>query len=197
MSIQKFRNVKYFKIVSWTVVITAVLPLLRAASLAVFKADDFNFSVPFFTRSQSLPIYAFNITRHYWRTMNGAYVCNYLTYMFDPLNWYSYRLLRLILLGLILLSVMGLYLCLRKFTEHFSVGISPVCSFALILLPLIFYREYHEVYLWFCGAMGYLLPTIGTEFGIFFLLKWNEKKNGDTFFLQYFHLFSCPDVTLR
>ena len=39
---------------------------------------------------------------------------------------------------------MGLYLCLRKINEHFSVGISPGCSFALILLPLIFYREYHE-----------------------------------------------------
>ena len=92
---------KTFKLFVMAVCVAAVLPLLRAASLAVFKADDFNFSVPFFTRSQSLPIYAFNITRHYWRTMNGAYVCNYLTYMFDPLNWYSYRLLRLILLGLI------------------------------------------------------------------------------------------------
>lgn len=197
MSIQKYRNVKYFKIVSWTVVITAVLPLLRAASLAVFKADDFNYSVPFFTRTQSLPVYAFNITRHYWRTMNGAYVCNYLTYMFDPLNWYSYRLLRLILLGLILLSVIGLYLCLRKFTEHFSVGISPVYSFALMLLPLIFYREYHEVYLWFCGAMGYLLPTIGAEYGIFFLLKWDHKKKWGYFLLAILSLVFMSGCNLE
>ena len=168
------------------VCVAAVLPLLRAASLAVFRTDDFNFSIPYFTKTESLPVYAFKITVNYWKTLNGAYACNYLTYMFDPLNWYSYRLLRLILLGLIFLSVMGLYLCLRKINEHFSVGISPVYSFALMLLPLIFYREYHEVYLWFCGAMGYLLPTIGTEFGIFLLLKWSEKKKWGYFLLAIF-----------
>ena len=167
---------KLFKIFVMAVCVAAVLPLLRAASLAVFRTDDFNFSIPYFTKTESLPVYAYKITVNYWKTLNGAYACNYLTYMFDPLNWYSYRLLRLILLGLIFISVMGLYLCLRKINEHFSVGISPVYSFALILLPLIFYREYHDVYLWFCGAMGYLLPTIGTEFGIFLLLKWSEKK---------------------
>ena len=174
---------KLFKFFVMAVCAAAVLPLLRAASLAVFRTDDFNFSIPFFTKTESLPIYAFHITVNYWKTLNGAYACNFFTYMLDPLNWYSYKLLRLILIALIILSVSGLFLCIRKINDHFSVTFPPVYAFSLILLPLLFYREYHDVYLWFCGAMGYLLPTIGTEFGIFFLLKWNEKKKYGFFLL--------------
>ena len=165
-----------FKGFIWAAIFAAILPLLRASSLAVFRADDFSFAISKTAEKTNVLRYALNSTLEYWESLNGAYVCNFFTYLIDPLNWYNYRLLRIILMLLLLLTIIGLICLVKALVKYFSLDVDITYLVALIAIPLVFYKDYNELYMWFAGAMGYLLPVIGFEFGMSLLLYSRMKK---------------------
>ena len=174
---------KYFTVFIWTVIVVICIPFLRAACFAGFTADDFSFAVPFGSEKADLFQRALYSTISYWKTWQGAYASTFLLYLINPLNWYSYRLLKIILIGLFVLAVSGLYLCLKELKNYYSLNIKPVYLFYLILIPILSYREYYEIYLWFVGATAYLLPVVGMEFSIIFILKWKRKRKAICYIL--------------
>ena len=169
-----------FKLIIWIIVIAAVLPLLRASSLATFRTDDFSFALLCYGSKASIAELvktAFRMTAWSWKNWDGNFATDFIQFLINPLNWYSYRALRAILVFLDLLSVGGLFFFVRSLIKHFKLDVVPIYFFALVLFPLISYREYFDIYLWYTGAIAYMLPLIGMEFGICLLLKWADSKN--------------------
>ena len=163
----------------WAWIVLATIPFLRAASLATFNTDDFGIANRFISGNGSPIKVAIERMIEGYRTWQGTYAATFLVNLTNPVNWYSYRLLRLELIALICMSVAGLYLCIKTILKHWKSDIPPVYIVALILLQVFWYREYYEIYTWYVGAMLYLLPMIALEFGIVFLLNGiDSKKNG-------------------
>lgn len=177
---------KIYVITIWAIIIAALVPILRASSLAVFKNDDF-FAVNRFIYSGKSPlISSFDSSVTMWKTWQGAYSTSFLIPLFNPINWYSYRLLRIELIFMLSSGVAGLFCIIKMAINHFDLDVIPTHLFALILLPIISYYEYFEIFAWYTGAVAYLIPLVLAEFGISFLFMWNHSKK------TFYYIISFP-----
>ena len=167
---------KVFRVFVCLFVVFELLPFFRAACFATFRADDFAFTQGVGFSFKEIFEYSKSQAYLYWHTWLGAYVAIFLQHLVNPMNWYSYRLLHVILVLLIAGGTVGLYFCIRSAVNHYNIKTSPEYAFALVLLPLLSYREYYDIYVWYIGAMAYLLPLVWAELMIGFLLKWADTK---------------------
>lgn len=140
----------------------AFLPYLAAARYALFYADDFSFVLTLreaagashFQRSLSAACGK-------WLGWQGAYSSTFLMFFLSPTLSYSYGALRALLLALLMGTagaalLLAVLLCGYLGTERKN----GVLIWALVSIPLLSLREYNEIYLWFTGAMAYLLPLM-------------------------------------
>ena len=178
------RSEKYFRIFVIVIIIIFCLPYLRAASLAVFRDDDFSNSAVYYRSGKSILEFAASETVRWYKEMAGHFCDVFLDFATNPLNWYSYKLLRLDLMFLLSAFFVGMYLSIRAVARYCKIEIHPVYLTALILVPLLSYRDYHEIYGFYSAAMSYLLPLIGTEYCIVFLIKWAERRKPAYFCLS-------------
>ena len=168
------------KKIVWILLSIMVMPFLRAASLANFRADDFNWLN--YISSEGNPVaVSLRYAAYTWKNWQGTFLSSFLVPLLSPLNRYSYVQLRIILIALILLSVAGLFFSIREILRHFRMNISPVYLFALILMPMLSYREYYDIYIWYTGAMVYLVPVICLELGVTLLLRSKDKKKTSSY----------------
>lgn len=186
MSDNGLRIEKYFRIFVIVIIIIFCLPYLRAASLAVFRDDDFSNSAVYYRSGKSILEFSASETVRWYKEMSGHFCDVFLDFATNPLNWYSYKLLRLDLIFLLSAFFVGMYLSIRAVTKFYKIEIHPVYLTFLILIPLLSYRDYHEIYGFYSAAMSYLLPLIGTEFCIVFLIKWEERRKPVYFCLALF-----------
>ncbi len=162
------------------IVLTAVacVPFLCAARYTVFCGDDF----AFYNGSLAEPIknlFVFSLKQGYetYMTWQGTYLTNILNRLLNPLHTYSYSMLRLLMMGCVTMAVLSTALLCREADRLFSLGGRWGCLFAAILLPLFSFREYEEVYLWFVGAMAYLVPTVFLILGAALTLRGERRAS--------------------
>ena len=91
----------------WAWIVLATIPFLRAASLATFNTDDFGIANRFISGNGSPIKVAIERMIEGYRTWQGTYAATFLVNLTNPVNWYSYRLLRLELIALICIFILG------------------------------------------------------------------------------------------
>lgn len=180
------------RIVIWIVVTAICIPYLGAARYAVFKADDFaDYNWCMVEQGSSWFIKGLNACISTYMGWQGTWSTNFFRIVCNPLQFFSYRLLRVILIGTVLVSLLSIILMSRTLLEYFRIEKKNVIYFiALFLIPLLSYRDYKEIYLWYNGATIYLLPVFFFAMGFFFLLSGEMNKN------RVFYVFSAVFMVL-
>lgn len=169
-------QIEWYRLIIWCVVILICIPFLRATCYAVFRADDFS-NVLILDSGESYMATVWNRTISCWRTWQGTYASCLFLYFLNPLNHFSYSVLRTILFILALLVIVSFFFFISTAIDYFGIERHRyIYIVAILLLPMLSYREYTEVYLWFTGAIVYLLPVVFLLFGFSFLFL--GKKTG-------------------
>lgn len=196
---KKILEQRWGRILIWGMLIAICIPYIRAACYAVFRADDFCF---YFTNSNQAGIS--NIVKAWDETMikykewQGGYVSTFLLYLLNPLHIYSYSLLRGFLVFMCISALIGLLFFMYVLVDY--VGIDRKYALyitAVFLVPILSYREYTQIYLWYTGAMAYFLPSILLLYGLAFLLLGRKTKKMKWYVLSGIFLYLMTGCVLE
>ena len=177
---------KIFRISVWIITISICLPYLLAQQYAIFKADDFSLyldclSMPGNSYLQKQLNFYADMYMGWQGTWSSALIFVFL----NPMHFYSYRLLRIILTVIFLASIIGLFFLVHIVMDYFHLNRkNAIFLLGLFLVPLLSYRDYTEIYLWFTGITVYLLPILFFIIGFSFLLLSEMKQKKIFFFLS-------------
>lgn len=143
-------------------VAAVMLPLLWAQRYALFNADDFSLvATQDRTGELSHLVRSLRSAAVSWRIWQGTYSSTFFMLLLSPMYAYSYGLLRAMLMAaLIAAAAAGLIFSLLLCGYLGIARKYGALLWALVSLSLMGFREYGEIYLWFTGAMIYLLPLI-------------------------------------
>lgn len=168
---------RIFKAVLLVIIAAAFVPFVIAARYAVFQpSDDFSFYLGVMRMpGENYIVKAVRFTLELYPLWQGTYTTNLLNCLLNPLSVYSYAMLRLELMMCLLLSFLAVYLLCREITACFSLGDKTLLIFAVVFLPILLYTDYNEVYLWFIGAMAYLVPMMLLIFALALMLRCKRK----------------------
>lgn len=172
-----------FRIMIWVIMIAIYLPYLFAAKYAIFKADDFSGYVAYMVHpGNSFFEKCLNCYTDTYMNFQGTWSSEFVYTFFNPIHLYSYSLLRAMLIGTAVATLISLFLMMHIAMEYFNIGRKNAVFFiGLVLIPLLLFRDYTEIYLWFTGMAVYLLPLLFFCIGFSFLLL-GEMKNRRLFF---------------
>lgn len=143
------------------VVLIAFVPFVLAARYTVFSGDDFWIISE--TLSESGSSYLVKSLQKAWHLFiywQGDYFCNVLQPLLNPLRAYSYTQLRLTLIAILFLSFVSCLYMSFEIAEFLKIRNKAVYIFAVIMLPILLYREYPASYLWYVGTVAYQISTI-------------------------------------
>lgn len=172
---------RIFKAVLLVIIAAAFVPFVIAARYAVFQADDFAFYLGTIEMpGESYLVKSFRHAVQVYMEWQGTYTTNLLNSLFNPLNGYNYAMLRLGLIACLALSFASAYLLSREINACFALGDMTLPIFAIVLLPILLYRDYNEVYLWFIGAMAYQVPMMLLALALAFMLRCKRTKMNST-----------------
>ena len=168
---------RIFKAVLLVIIAAAFAPFVIAARYAVFQpSDDFSFYLGVMRMpGENYIVKAIRFALELYPLWQGTYTTNLLNCLLNPLSVYSYAMLRLELIMCLLLSCLAVYLLCREMTACFSLGDKTLPIFAVVFLPILLYTDYNEVYLWFIGAMAYLVPMMLLIFALALMLRCKRK----------------------
>ena len=168
---------RIFKAVLLVIIAAAFAPFVIAARYAVFQpSDDFSFYLGVMRMpGENYIVKAIRFALELYPLWQGTYTTNLLNCLLNPLSVYSYAMLRLELIMCLLLSCLAVYLLCREITACFSLGDKTLPIFAVVFLPILLYTDYNEVYLWFIGAMAYLVPMMLLIFALALMLRCKRK----------------------
>lgn len=184
-------NWSIIRIILWIMTISICVPYLWAARYAIFAQDDFSFYNSVVVRDGASWIAKVTIeTIRSYKQWQGTYVSIFLSSLFSPLQFYSYRFLRLLLLGMLLVSIAGVFFLASTIAEYFLHEKKYSIYLAGgILIPLLSYRDYKEIYLCYTNATVYLLPILFFAFGFSFLLLGQMRRKKIYFILGAVFMF--------
>ena len=154
------RAEKLLRVFLLFVALAAVLPYFLAIRYTIFNGDDF----AFFLDTAAAPgnthlARALYDTRYTYMTWQGTYTSVFAVDLLNPLNRYSWSMLRLELMGELLAVLAALFWLCREADETLCLGRRSVFLFVLLLFPVILYEDY-KIYLEHTCSMVYELPTL-------------------------------------
>ena len=123
----------------------------------------------------NLFVKSINAMKDTWLTWQGTYTSVFLLYFINPLSSFSLTRLRAILFLIVLSCIVGLVLVINMILDYLAIQKKYSIYFLnLLVMPMLLSKEYGEVYLWFTGALVYLLPVFFMFFGLTCLLLGNK-----------------------
>lgn len=141
----------------------ALIPYLLTARYALPFMDDFWFynDLAKYNNPSALAG-SIAMTIDFWAEWQGAFTTTFFNCLFSPLQFDDYYLInRVELIALMLLGLASLALFLLALCGYIGSPKRYAVYFGgLFLLPFLSYEAYTGVYLWYTGAMAYLLPAI-------------------------------------
>lgn len=170
----------YADILSLLAAAAVFFPLLLSTRYSLFHGDDFSF-YPGTVAEPVQNLLSVSLANA-WKTYNtwqGTWLTNVLNVLLNPLHRYSYRFLRLSMMGWTLAAFLCLFFLARSLCRFFDAGRRAGVLTALFLIPYLCRREYCEVYLWHVGAMAYLVPMTLQVLGLALILgRPGETRSG-------------------
>lgn len=163
---------RLLNVLALAVTAAACLPYLLAARYAIFHSDDYAFCVGTFAEP-SRHLLADSLRRAWssYTSWQGTFVPNILNPLFDPLNWHSYAVLRLILIACLAAVFLAALLLCREIARLHALEGKTGILFACLLLPLLAFADYADPVLWYVGAMAYMVPLLFLILGLALTLR--------------------------
>ena len=150
----------------------ACAPLVIAARYALFHGDDFSSTrATFAAPAEHLLRAAAEKSWLAYTTWQGTWFSNFIGPLFNPLNWYSFSLLRMQLIVCLAASLASAFFLCRELCCWFEKKQLTGIAFASLLIPIACSRDYYEVYLWYVGASAYQVPILFQMLGLALLLR--------------------------
>lgn len=179
------------RVLIWIIVVCSFLPYFGAARYAIFMADDFSYYNERMESAGSTYIMKginYMITSYKnWQGTWGHYLFHAIV---DPMGSYSYGLLRLILCVMLVFTLLGVCFLAVSAAKYFGFKEkNTIYLIGLFLIPLLSYKEYKEVYLWYVGATVNLLPIIFFTIGFALMLLGKVRGKSVYYVLSAVFLF--------
>ncbi len=184
------RIVSLLNLLALALTAAAYAPFVFSARYALFHGDDFSLSCATFgSPVANLLAEAMKNAWLLYTTWQGTWLSNILSPLLNPLNWYSFSLLRLLMMGCMIAGFVSLCVLCREL--GYCLGKKKYMGIltALFLLPMLYSRTYTEVYLWHVGSMAYLVPLTLQILGFAFLLRMLRKDSKALLVLACVFLF--------
>lgn len=165
------------KLIALAVTLAAVVPFAIAARYSIFQNDDCDFYLGTLTQAGStyfMRCIQFAAEKYF--TWQGTYTASFLNSFLNPLAKYSFGMLRIEMLANIFVLLAAVFALCYEIDRTYGLGDANVYLFAILVLPVLSYREYGEVYLWFVGAMAYTVPLSMLLGGFALLLRARRKE---------------------
>lgn len=160
------------------VVLIAFIPFVLAARYAVFSGDDFWIILETFSETgSSYIVKAMQKAGHMYLYWLGDYFCNILQPLLNPLRVFSYTQLRLTLIIILMLSFAGCFYMSYEISCSLGNRKNTIFIFALLLLPILSFRDYCASYLWYIGSTGYQAATFLFSVSAGLTLRCLRRKN--------------------
>ena len=174
------------RVITWISVIGICLPYLSAQQYAIFRSDDFAGYIGTMAKpGNSFFEKAFNYYVNNYMNWQGTWSSDFVFIFFNPIRVYSYTLLRMILSAVLLASIISIFFLSYVVMDYFHISRkNAVFCVGLFLIPLLAYRDYKEIYLWFTGMAVYMLPILFYAIAFSFLLLGEMKQKKILFFLS-------------
>ena len=167
----------------------AYVPFVISARYALFHGDDFSFCIGTFAEPTGELLKASLLSAwNTYITWQGTWFTNILNPLLNPLNWYSFSFLRLLLIGCLAASFFVLLFLSHEICAFLGSKDREGILLAAFLLPLVCSRSYYEVYLWHVGAMAYQVPILFQALGLALLLRAERKQSAPVTGLAMFCL---------
>lgn len=177
---------KIIRLLVWIITISICLPYLFAQQYAIFKADDFSLYLDCLAMSGNSYLQKqLNFYADMYMGWQGTWSSALIFIFLNPIRFYSYKLLRIILTVILLASIISLFFLVHIVMDYYHLDRKNAIFFlGLFLVPLLSYKDYTEIYLWFTGITVYLLPSLFFTIGFSFLLLSEMKQKKISFFLS-------------
>ena len=174
------------RIITWIAVIGICLPYLSAQQYALFRSDDFAGYIGTMAKpGNSFFEKALNYYVSNYMGWQGTWSSDFVFIFFNPIRFYSYTLLRIVLTGVLLASIISLFFLSYVVMDYYHINRkNAIFCVGLFLIPLLSYRDYKEVYLWFTGMAVYMLPILFFAIAFSFLLLGEMKQKKVFFFIS-------------
>lgn len=133
------------------------LPMICSTGYTVYWADDFtHYNSMMSMPGETLLLKSLAYTKHIYLTWQGTYFAIFLQSILSPLHRGGLPLLRGVSIANILLFLGSVYYFFYKLLKG-NKTLALVC-FHMVLLPLLFYGQYNEIYYWLSGQCSYSFP---------------------------------------
>ena len=163
---------RLLNVLALAVTAAAYLPYLFAARYAIFHSDDYAFCVGTLAEpSRHLLLDSLRRAWSSYTTWQGTFVPNLINPLFDPLNWNSYAVLRLILIACLAAVFLAALLLCREICRLHALEGKTGILFACLMLPLLAFADYADPALWYVGAMAYMVPLLFLILGLTLTLR--------------------------
>lgn len=170
------RIVSLLNLLALALTAAAYAPFVVSARYALFHGDDFSLSCATFgSPAANLLAEAMKNAWRLYTTWQGTWLSNFLSPVLNPLNWYSFSFLRLLMMGCMIAAFLSLCFLCRELAYVLGSKAYMGSLTALFLLPMLYSRTYTEVYLWHVGSMAYLVPLTLQILGCAFLFRMLRK----------------------
>lgn len=189
------KSMSKWEIFAWIISGVTISIFILASSFSVFLADDFSHYNEV-QRMSGTGILAKTMEYliSWYRYCAGVYFSIFINAILSPLEWGGIIWLRIFMMMNCLLFFVVLYFFLNTINKHFMCGIKTVYIFCAVILPLLNFRIYDEIFYWFSGACSYSIPMMLGIFGIGLMLR---KKGRYQYILAPLLVFLANGGTLE
>ena len=166
------RAARLLNLLALALTAAACAPFVIAARYALFHGDDFSSTRATFAAPAEHLLRA--VAEKSWlayTTWQGTWFSNFIGPLFNPLNWYSFSLLRIQLMVCLVLSLATAFFLCRELCFWLEKKHLAGILLAMLLIPIAFSRDFYEVYLWYVGASAYQVPILFQMLGLALLLR--------------------------
>lgn len=155
-------------------VLVLLVPFIVSIFYTVSAADDFNYAVRVINAASEGSFFSpIKAIIDFYNNWQGAWFSNIVALLLNPLVWGNVKVLRLFLILIFCALLVASYFCVRCMIEYLNLDNKYIgILWALIVVPVLWYKEYYEIYLWWDGAAEYAVPFLCFLIGLGLLLKY-------------------------
>lgn len=201
--IVKNKNMRRFnKVLDWALIagfIVILIPFFVTIRYSLCYADDFPLANGMRDFSEyNMFIAGLKCAKRYWNSTNGTWFSFVIGYALNPLLREGQTSLVVELRMMFLLEIIGgIYLL---YAIAYTLGMKKEKTLRIMFLvmgPLLLFKEYYELYLWWTTACTYMMPTFLFMFGWGTLLIAIKRKKVWQYICSAVLLFAMAGGTLN
>lgn len=175
---QKMKKSKYLSYCLVLISLCLITLLTITASYSVLAKDDYVHAVGVGVFNTSFFKYlkaSINYMIHMYNNWQGTYFSMFIQALLSPVNNIGMPLLKIVMVLNVLLLYLSLAFLITSLFKNEQLLIRT-SVFTLVIIQVICYTYYSEIYYWYSGAVSYSIPLAFTLTGIALLINYYRES---------------------